>query len=142
VSQDQRPIAAREEDRPPWHALGPGAVLERLDTGADGLDEATVAERRERYGPNELEAEEPKSNLEILLHQFTSPLIYILLVAAVVTILIGEYVDTGVIVAVLVLNAIVGFIQERKATRLRSASSKRSPGTPSTTLPNSWMNRR
>ena len=100
-----------------WHALDTGAVLERLGTGADGLDEATVAERLERYGPNELEAEEPKTSLEILLNQFKSPLIYILLVAAIVTILIQEYVDTGVIVAVLVLNAVVGFIQERKADR-------------------------
>jgi magnesium-transporting ATPase (P-type) len=100
-----------------WHALDPDIVVDELGTGPAGLDETAVAERLERYGPNELEAEEPKGNLEILLHQFKSPLIYILLVAAVVTVAIGEYVDTGVIAAVLVLNATVGFIQERKADR-------------------------
>jgi magnesium-transporting ATPase (P-type) len=62
-------------------------------------------------------ADEPRGDLEILLHQFTSPLIYILLVAFVVTILIDEYTDAAVIAAVLVINAVIGFIQERKADR-------------------------
>ena len=57
------------------------------------------------------------SRLQILLHQFTSPLIYILLIAAVVTAFFQEYKDTGVIVAMVLINAVVGYIQEYKAEK-------------------------
>jgi calcium-translocating P-type ATPase len=100
-----------------WHALETDAVLEALDAGYDGLSDEEAARRREVHGPNELQRDEGPTAFEILLRQFTSPLIYILLVAAVVTFAIEEYVDTGVIVAVLVLNAAVGFFQEHKADR-------------------------
>jgi len=53
--------------------------------------------------------------LAILLHQFSSPLIYILLVATAVTLFLGEYIDAGVIAAVLALNAVIGFVQEHRA---------------------------
>ena len=102
----------------PWHALPADEVLDALDTDrADGLTSDDAERRLEDHGPNELGKDEPRGELEILLHQFTSPLIYILLVAFVVTILIDEYTDAAVIAAVLVINAIIGFIQERKADR-------------------------
>jgi calcium-translocating P-type ATPase len=110
--------AAAAEDTAPtlWHAREPDEVAAELGVDPDhGLDPDEVRQRFEEHGPNELEREEPTSNLEILLRQFKSPLIYILLVAAVVTVAIGEFIDTGVIVAVLALNAVVGFVQERKA---------------------------
>jgi len=101
-----------------WHALPADEVLDALETDrADGLTSDDAARRLEEHGPNELGKDEPRGELEILLHQFTSPLIYILLVAFVVTILIDEYTDAAVIAAVLVINAIIGFIQERKADR-------------------------
>jgi Ca2+-transporting ATPase len=80
-----------------------------------------VEERLKYYGLNTLPEQEALSRFKILLHQFKSPLIYILIVAAVVTTLLEEYIDTGVIVAVVILNAIVGFFQEYKAeTSLRA----------------------
>jgi magnesium-transporting ATPase (P-type) len=101
-----------------WHALPVDEVLAALDSDrSDGLTADEAARRLEETGPNELGKDEPRGDLEILLHQFTSPLIYILLVAGVVTILIDEYTDAAVIAAVLVINAIIGFIQERKADR-------------------------
>ena len=101
-----------------WHALPADEVLDAHDTDrSEGLTAEDAARRLEEHGPNELGKDEPRGNLEILLHQFTSPLIYILLVAFVVTILIDEYTDAAVIAAVLVINAIIGFIQERKADR-------------------------
>lgn len=106
-----------EVDERSWHDAPVDDVFRRLATGPDGLAADEVPRRLERYGPNQIEAEKPKGALEILLHQFKSPLIYILLVAGVATIVIEEYIDTGVIAAVLVLNATVGFIQERKADR-------------------------
>ena len=101
-----------------WHALEPDDVVEQLGTDPrDGLSETDAQARLGRFGPNELGQDEPRTNLDILLSQFKSPLIYILLVAFVVTILIDEYTDAAVIAAVLVINAIIGFIQERKADR-------------------------
>lgn len=68
-----------------------------------------------RDGPNQLRETPPTSPLVVLLHQFTSPLIYILLAATVVTLLLDELIDAAVIAAVLLLNAIIGFSQERRA---------------------------
>jgi calcium-translocating P-type ATPase len=105
----------RPADAAAWHALDRAEVEAALGSGPQGLSAEEVRARLERHGPNQLEETEPISNLAILLHQFKSPLIYILLIAAVVTAALGEFIDTGVIAAVLLLNAIVGFTQERKA---------------------------
>jgi magnesium-transporting ATPase (P-type) len=104
-------------EAPAWHALEAEAVVARLSTSAEGLADEEAARRLEEHGPNLLEVDEPPSALTILLRQFRSPLITILLIAAVVTIVIDEYIDAAVIAAVLVLNAVVGFTQERKADR-------------------------
>ena len=98
-----------------WYTMSAKEVLENLGSSHDGLAESEVGARLEKYGPNKLAEEEKISRLKILLHQFTSPLIYILLIAAVVTTLLGEHVDTGVIMAVVLLNAIIGYFQEFKA---------------------------
>ena len=98
-----------------WHAADAAEVADRLGTGDRGLSVAEVAARRDRFGPNQLEDEAPPSVLRVLLHQFASPLIFILLVAAVVTSLLDEWIDTWVIAGVLVLNAAIGFFQERRA---------------------------
>ncbi|NWF94476.1 MAG: HAD-IC family P-type ATPase [Syntrophaceae bacterium] len=98
-----------------WYQLDYGEVIGSLQTSEQGLSEAEAKERLEKYGPNKLPEGRGLSRLKILLHQFTSPLIYILMVAAVVTAFLGEYIDTGVIVAVLILNAIIGYFQEYKA---------------------------
>lgn len=98
-----------------WYQLGVKEVLQKLGTSESGLTGVEARQRLEQYGPNKLVEEEKISKLKILLHQFTSPLIYILLIAGVVTILLKEYIDSGVIFAVVILNAIIGYIQEYKA---------------------------
>lgn len=98
-----------------WYQLGVKEVLQKLGTSESGLTSVEARQRLEQYGPNKLVEEEKISKLKILLHQFTSPLIYILLIAGVVTILLKEYIDSGVIFAVVILNAIIGYIQEYKA---------------------------
>ncbi|MEW6118305.1 MAG: HAD-IC family P-type ATPase [Nitrospirota bacterium] len=98
-----------------WYQLDIKHIFQELGGREEGLTEGEVRERLARYGPNKLAEEEKISRFKILLHQFTSPLIYILLIAGVVTILLREYTDAGVIFAVLVLNAIIGFTQEYKA---------------------------
>ncbi|MFN3479451.1 MAG: cation-translocating P-type ATPase, partial [Thermodesulfovibrionales bacterium] len=98
-----------------WYQLSVKEVLQRLEASENGLSNAEAKQRIAHYGPNKLAEEEKISKLKILLHQFTSPLIYILLIAGVVTIMLKEYIDSGVIFAVVILNAIIGYIQEYKA---------------------------
>jgi len=98
-----------------WYQLDEPEVFNKLQTSEDGLSEERAQKLLETHGPNKLPEGKGVSRLKILIHQFTSPLIYILLVAAVVTAILGEYIDTGVIVAVLILNAVIGYLQEYKA---------------------------
>ncbi|PKN13598.1 MAG: ATPase [Deltaproteobacteria bacterium HGW-Deltaproteobacteria-4] len=98
-----------------WYQMDARQALEACTSIEEGLSSEEAARRLIEYGPNKLAEGEELSRLKILLHQFTSPLIYILLIAAVVTFLLGEYIDTGVIMAVVLLNAIIGYIQEFKA---------------------------
>jgi magnesium-transporting ATPase (P-type) len=98
-----------------WHTLDASAVERTLGTGRHGLSDAEAGRRFATYGPNVLEQAPPPSALAIFLHQFASPLIYILLVAAGVTTLLGHYIDASVIAVVLLLNAVIGFVQERQA---------------------------
>jgi magnesium-transporting ATPase (P-type) len=98
-----------------WHALGVGRVAQALATGPRGLSQEEARARLARHGPNRLDEVPPPSSLTMLLHQFASPLIYLLLAAAIVSLALGEMVDAGVIGFVLVLNATIGFVQERRA---------------------------
>jgi magnesium-transporting ATPase (P-type) len=98
-----------------WYAEDVDDVLERLGTDVDGLSANEAAERIDRFGPNRLPEGEKESALKRLLRQFHDVLIYVLIVAAVVTAFLGEWIDTGVILAVVVINAAIGFIQEGKA---------------------------
>ena len=99
----------------PWHALGPAEVEDRLRTTAHGLSAEEVEARRARHGPNRLEDQPPAPATTVFLRQFLSPLIYILLAALGLTLVLEEFIDAGVIAVVLLLNAVIGFTQERKA---------------------------
>jgi Ca2+-transporting ATPase len=98
-----------------WYQINSKDVFRKLNTSEEGLTDKEVKERLIEYGPNKLAEEEKISKVKILIHQFTSPLIYILLIAGIVTLLLQEYIDSGVIFAVVILNAVIGFIQELKA---------------------------
>ena len=102
-------------ERRDWHAMERAEVEAAIEAGESGLSPAEAEQRLAHYGPNRLEEAPPPSALAILLNQFKSPLIYILLAAAAITFLLGDYIDTAVIAAVLLLNAVVGFVQERRA---------------------------
>jgi magnesium-transporting ATPase (P-type) len=106
-----------QREAPPWHTLPVEEVRSLLAAGPRGLEEAEARERLARHGPNALPEAPPPSPLAILLHQFQSPLIYILLLAVAVTVALGEYIDAGVIAVVLVLNAAIGCFQEHRAER-------------------------
>ena len=99
-----------------WHGLTPEEVARELgvDPG-EGLAEQEVEARRARFGRNELPREEGEGAVIRFLRQFHNVLIYVLLGAAVFTAFLGEWIDTGVILAVVLVNGVVGFIQEGKA---------------------------
>ena len=98
-----------------WYQQNSKEIYNQLNTTERGLTSEEVKKRIEKYGRNKL-AEEVKINrLKIFLHQFASPLIYILIIAGIITIFLREYIDAGVIFAVVILNAIIGYFQEYKA---------------------------
>lgn len=108
-------MAGTYSDKIEWYRVSANETFTRLNTSENGLSNKEALQRIELYGPNTFAAAEKINRLRILAHQFTSPLIYILLIAAVVTLLLHEYIDFGVIISVVVLNAVIGFFQEYKA---------------------------
>lgn len=99
-----------------WYKLTQKEVLEKLKTSKNGLFLGTK-KRLKKFGPNELPRPKELTRLKLILSQFKSPLIYILLIAGAVTLIIGEFLDSIVIFAAVGINSIVGFIQENKASQ-------------------------
>ncbi len=100
-----------------WHALSSDQVFAALGSSHSGLREEENASRLSRHGPNEIERQREKGVLHYFAKQINQPLIYALLLAAVVTTYLQEWADTIVIVAVVLANALIGLLQERKAGR-------------------------
>jgi cation-transporting P-type ATPase F len=107
------------------HQISVAHIAEYLKTDLDtGLSSAEVSQRQERYGFNELIGKSGKSPIIRFLMEFNQPLIYILLVAGIVTLLLQDWVDAGVIFGVTFLNAVIGFVQESKAENAIAALAK------------------
>ena len=99
-----------------WHRLPADQVVELLDSDAQGgLKAFDVKHRLKHFGPNEVSAARRRHPFVQFLLQFHQPLVYILLAAGLITALLQEWVDSGVIMAVILVNAVVGFLQESKA---------------------------
>ena len=113
-------IAALPETRHP-HAVAMKDVLAALSTTADGLSTTEAAIRLEAHGPNMLPEPPRKSGILRFLGHFHNVLIYVLIAAAVVTAVLGHWIDTGVILAVVMVNAIIGFVQEGRAETAMAA---------------------
>ncbi|KIY95681.1 ATPase, P-type (transporting), HAD superfamily, subfamily IC [Monoraphidium neglectum] len=106
----------------PWHALGSTSeVFERLHTNLDGLTSGEAAERLQRFGPNALTPPKKPSFLAKLWGQLNNVLIFILLAAAVVVAGLREWIETGLIIGVVVINVIIGLAQEGKAEKAAEA---------------------
>jgi Ca2+-transporting ATPase len=101
-----------------WHELPAAGAADLLDTDLEaGLSAAEVLKRREKFGENTLTVRKGRSEWLRFLLQFHAPLLYILLAASVVTAVLGEWVDSAVIFAVVFLNALVGYLQEARAEK-------------------------
>lgn len=98
-----------------WHALALGDVFSKIQTKRDGISQIEARRRLEKFGLNEVVIEKRHGNWRIFFHQFVSPLIFLLIIAGVVTIFLQAYLDTIVIFAAVFFNTIIGFFQERRA---------------------------
>jgi len=107
---------------PAWHALPPPEVLTALDTAEHtGLSHAEAALRLARHGPNRLPESAHKPVWLRFVLQFHNPLIYVLIAAGAITLALGSHVDAAVIFGVVLINAVIGHIQEGKAERALDA---------------------
>ncbi len=97
-----------------WYQVPIEQAFEALETSRGGLSTSQAKKRLEEYGYNELK-EEKRSPIIRFLSQFNNPLLYVLIAAAVLTTVLGHYIDTYVIVGVVLATVIIGFIQEGKA---------------------------
>ncbi|MCC3751894.1 MAG: HAD-IC family P-type ATPase, partial [Halorhodospira halophila] len=110
------------QERADWHARESAEVVRRLGAQpGNGLTGEEAGQRLEQYGPNRLRPPEREGPIRRFLKQFHNVLIYILIVAGVVTALLGHYLDSAVIFGVVVINAVIGHVQEGKAEKALDA---------------------
>jgi len=104
-----------------WHKLSPDEVIANLDSKHDGLDQTDVELRQNQHGLNVLLGKPKSPAILVFAKQFLSPLIYVLMAAAIVSLVVGHYIDAVVILGVLLLNAVIGYIQESRAEKAMEA---------------------
>jgi magnesium-transporting ATPase (P-type) len=122
-ASQESPAGATGQHR--WHTLHPDEVISAIESNADqGLSADEVARRFERFGANELPEPKSRTLLSVFVGQFKSPLIYLLFVAAGIALALGQASDAGVIFTVVLLNALVGAVQEGRAERALEALRK------------------
>jgi P-type Ca2+ transporter type 2C len=107
----------KTENKSVWYSKPVDKVLDKLSADKKGLTDNEAQQRLEEYGANKLPEGKSRSALMRFLLQFHNVLIYVLMVAAVITALLDHWIDTWVIVAVILVNAIIGFVQEGKAEK-------------------------
>lgn len=99
----------------PWHAQKLTEVFKILHTSEEGLSDAEAAERLKRNGRNELRSKPPKSILQMLNAQIMDPMVLILIGAAAFSAILQEWTEAAVIFTIVIVNAIIGIVQEKKA---------------------------
>ncbi|MFB6123906.1 MAG: cation-translocating P-type ATPase [Haloferacaceae archaeon] len=111
-----------------WHAEATGAVVDALDSSEDGLSTAEVERRLDADGPNEIVHEERASPFDLFVSQFRDALVYLLVLAALLSLAVGllpgtdpHYVDAALILLILLANGVFGFVQDYRAERSMAA---------------------
>jgi len=112
----------KQSDIPlPWHTKSSEAVMQSLETSTDGLSDREAEERLAHYGTNELRKKQKKSIGKMLLEQVTDLMVLILVGAAILSMFLGEWVEAIVILTIVVIDAVIGVVQECKATNALEA---------------------
>lgn len=104
-----------------WHLLPLSEITQLLNTTPNGLDEVTAFERLNEYGKNQIEDTKKKSVFQMVLSQLSDFMILILIAAAIISGIIGDLTDTIIILSIIIINAVVGFIQEYRAEKAMEA---------------------
>src|SRR3954447_17754228 len=113
-----------------WYTLEPAALTSELSSHLEmGLSKNEARRRLAAHGPNSLPESAPPSPLKLLLAQFTSLIVWVLIGAALVSGALQEWIDAGAILAIVILNAALGFVQEFRAERSLAALRKLSVAT-------------
>ena len=107
-----------------WHALSADDVLDHLEVHDEGLTSAEAEKRLAHYGPNQLNEAPRPGFLVILWAQLNSFVVILLIVASVISALLGDYVEAAAIMAIVVLNAVLGIVQEQRAEQALAALKK------------------
>ncbi|NUM25320.1 MAG: HAD-IC family P-type ATPase [Candidatus Buchananbacteria bacterium] len=100
-----------------WHTLAIKKIFEELNSSKDGINSPEAEKRLKKFGYNKLAEEKKLSGLKIFLNQFKSPLVYVLFGAAVISLLLKDFLDAAVIMVAVFINTILGFYQENKANK-------------------------
>ena len=109
-----------------WYSISVEETLKETGSKQEGLDDAAVQQKLAEHGKNELKAKKKISPLVIFFRQFIDVMILVLIVAAIVSSFIGEFSDTIVIIVIILLNAVIGFVQEYRAEKAMEALKKMS----------------
>lgn len=113
-----------------WHHISQDEIVTLFESDTSrGLDTFEIAHRQTNFGHNRLTPQKGKSPFVIFLQQFHQPLVYILLGASLITFLLKEWIDSGVIFAVVLVNAVIGYIQESRALKAIEALARSMEGT-------------
>ncbi len=107
-----------------WHSIPVKDVVAQLDSSQRGLSRAEAELRLQKHGPNRMPQQPPPAWWQIVIRQFQSPLIYILVAAAIVAVIAQDYKDAGFIAVVLIINAAIGGYQEWRAEKSSRALQK------------------
>ena len=107
-----------------WHALNAEAVLKPLEVQNEGLSSEEVEERLQHYGPNQLKEASRPGFLALLWAQLNNFVVILLIVASVISALLGDYVEAAAIMAIVVLNSVLGIVQEQRAEQALAALKK------------------
>src|SRR5688572_8213361 len=107
-----------------WYNLSAEEVVKEMNSRPEGLNDNEVQQRLAEHGPNELAAKKKVPAIIFFLRQFKDIMILVLIAAAVISAFIGEVTDTIVIVVIILINAVIGFVQEYRAEKAMDALKK------------------
>lgn len=111
-----------------WHILPLSEISQLLDTSPSGIDQVRAAQRLIEFGKNRIEEKKKKTVFQMLLHQLLDFMILILIAAAIISGFLGDVTDTVIILAIIVINAVVGLFQEYRAEKAIEALKKMAAG--------------
>lgn len=110
-----------------WHSVDQDRVFQKLNSSESGLEESEVKRRLKQFGPNTLQIKTSETIPRIFLRQLNNPLVYVLIFSTLLALLLGKFADSLVIFGVVVLNTLIGFIQEYRANKTIKALSAMVP---------------